>query len=624
MPFKSSTFSFSACTNTYDFKNEIIATTRKHYNTTSTTTPVLTVVNTYVYDHKGRKKQTYEQINGGTNVLLADDEYNEVGQLMTKNLHSTNSGASYLQNTAYLYNERGWLSQINDPSVTPTATKMFAEKLNYNVPVYGATAEFNGNIAETDYNAAVSGRQHVVYVYDPLNRLNSGTSSAGYTEAGISYDNMGNILALKRGTNASTAYSYTGNQLTSLAGYINGTNAYDNNGNLKTDGTRGATIAYNMLNLPQTVSTSAFNITYTYDAEGTKLRKVSSTQGTTDYISGIQYKTNSTVIDFVQTDEGRAINTGSSWNYEYTLTDHLGNNRVTFDMVNGKTSEDDYYPFGLNAPRLANSTNLYLYNKKELQNELNEYDYGARFYDPVIARWTVVDPLADMSQNSSPYVFCVDNPILVIDKLGLDTGKLLPVVTITASRVVRTYEHYLMWTTGMGYSKYVVGKTLDFLHAPNNSSNLFEMLMHSNFHRTQTNLSGDLLDKLKKDPAMAQFKKKLMAILKANPQLKKLHFVDGVEFGGKWEKGNELNVTFNELTWAVRHADVVADAVMKTDGTVVINYSMSDTLDLTPQENRSNNYNIISGVLGIVYHGLGGASIDMQTQANWSETVDNN
>jgi len=146
---------------------------------------------------------------------------------------------------------------------------------------------------------------------------------------------------------------------------------------------------------------------------------VSSTQGTTDYISGIQYKSNSTVIDFIQTEEGRVLNPTTTPNYEYTLTDHLGNNRVTFDQVNGKTSEDDYYPFGLNVPKLANSTNLYLYNKKELQQELSEYDYGARFYDPVIARWTTVDPLAEKNRRFSPYDYGNDNPIRNIDRDGM-------------------------------------------------------------------------------------------------------------------------------------------------------------------------------------------------------------
>ena len=41
--------------------------------------------------------------------------------------------------------------------------------------------------------------------------------------------------------------------------------------------------------------------------------------------------------------------------------------------------------------------NAYQYNGKELNEDfgLNWNDYGARWYDPAVARWTGVDPLAD-------------------------------------------------------------------------------------------------------------------------------------------------------------------------------------------------------------------------------------
>ncbi len=105
------------------------------------------------------------------------------------------------------------------------------------------------------------------------------------------------------------------------------------------------------------------------------------------------------------------------------MTDHLGNNRVTFDQTNGKKSEDDYYPFGLNVARgtIPSLRNHYLYNKKELQDELNQYDYGARFYDPVIARWTSVDPLAEKFRRFTPYNYGDDNPIRNIDPDGMGT-----------------------------------------------------------------------------------------------------------------------------------------------------------------------------------------------------------
>jgi RHS repeat-associated protein len=199
---------------------------------------------------------------------------------------------------------------------------------------------------------------------------------------------------------------------------------YDNNGNelTQTNTVNNKSITYNMLNLPQVYTLSGGTVTYTYDADGTKLRKVSSTQGTTDYISGIQYKANSTVIDFIQTEEGRVLNPTTAPDYEYTLTDHLGNNRVTFDMVNGKVGEDDYYPFGLNVHRELNAGNNYLYNKKELQVELNEYDYGARFYDPVIGRFTTIDFLSEKYDLQSPYSYGGDDPIRFVDINGDGPG----------------------------------------------------------------------------------------------------------------------------------------------------------------------------------------------------------
>jgi hypothetical protein len=51
------------------------------------------------------------------------------------------------------------------------------------------------------------------------------------------------------------------------------------------------------------------------------------------------------------------------------------------------------------------------------------YDYGARFYDPALARFHTVDPLAEQFGHQSPFVYADNNPVLFIDFLGMNAWK---------------------------------------------------------------------------------------------------------------------------------------------------------------------------------------------------------
>ncbi|MBB6238972.1 RHS repeat-associated protein, partial [Pedobacter sp. AK013] len=310
------------------------------------------------------------------------------------------------QATTFAYNERGWMKN--------STSDQFSMELKYND---GTLAQFNGNISGQSYTNGTANT--FSYSYDRLNRLTNATAGNNLGEA-ISYDIMGNIASLTRDGFSTNSYTgYDGNRLTAINGFINSSYGYDANGNLTSDSQKNITLGYNFLNLPQTISGSQ-NLSYTYSAAGEKLQKQAGGT-TTNYIDGIQYTNNS--IDFIQTEEGIARNSSGNYSYEYNLSDHLGNIRVTF-YKNPNTNQlevlqrDDYYAFGLRKVATG-GTNKYLYNGKELQEELGQYDYGARFYDPVIGRWNVVDPLAESDRMTTPYAYAFDNPIRHTDPDGM-------------------------------------------------------------------------------------------------------------------------------------------------------------------------------------------------------------
>jgi RHS repeat-associated protein len=85
-----------------------------------------------------------------------------------------------------------------------------------------------------------------------------------------------------------------------------------------------------------------------------------------------------------------------------------------------------YYPFGMIIPNLSltappDKYNAYKFGAKELQRELelNWYDFGARMYQPSIARWWTPDPAAELYYSTSPYAYVRNNPINAIDPNGL-------------------------------------------------------------------------------------------------------------------------------------------------------------------------------------------------------------
>jgi RHS repeat-associated protein len=444
----------------YDFTGKVLQNRQKQTFGGSATT----VDSYYTYDHAGRLIKTESEINGSNRLTVAQLSYNELGQLSQKSLHKY--GSSFLQQIDYNYNIRGWLSKINDPGTL--GSDLFAMQLLYENPsvLTNLTKEnqYNGNISAMIWNRKTGPtstlKSAYTFRYDEINRIKNNyygegsslTNSNKFREYDYSYDFNGNILALKRNnTSGSTmdnlSYAYLSSMSNQLAAVTdNSSNAsgfndvnttgndysYDNNGNLTKDLNKSfGAIRYNLLNLPQSVYKDASDsITYYYDAAGTKLKQVTLNSGNTSgryYYDGFEYD-NSKALSLIHFDEGIINDSSGVFKYEYFIKDHLGNTRITFRAGSNNsvllTQSTDYYPFGLKfGSQYSNITgNKYLYNGKEVQNELglDWYDYGARFYDSQITRFNSIDRLASDYPYKSPYDYAENRPVDGIDLDGLE------------------------------------------------------------------------------------------------------------------------------------------------------------------------------------------------------------
>ena len=396
---------------------------------------------TYSYDHADRLLKV-EHTLGGAKVTLAAYAYDNLGRLQSKSLHGSDADRQ-----AYAYNVRGWLTGIS-------GTK-FTQNLYYNTG--NGPAKYNGSISSMTWKAGTASTvRGYKSTYDGLDRLLNATygETAGistnanrFSENVTGYDKNGNIKGLQRyGQTGASAYglldnltfTLNGNQLSrvedavSTAAYgtntafVNGASAageyaYDVNGNLTKDLNKGITdIQYNVLNLPSTVSFSdGSTITYTYGADGTKLRtvhKIGSTTTTTDYCGNVIYENGTQKL--LLTEEGY-INLTGTQQYHYYLKDHQGNNRVVINQSGTVEETNHYYPFG-GVFGTTGNTQPYKYNGKEFDTKkgLNWYDYGARHYDAALGRFTTNDRFAEKYYSMSPYQYGANNPVNNIDVNG--------------------------------------------------------------------------------------------------------------------------------------------------------------------------------------------------------------
>ncbi len=424
------------------------------------------VTEEYDYDVMGRQTAhrvlLHDSNTARTDTARMSMTYNSLGQLSSRAFGACRQD--------FTYDIHGWLRSSETTTgelrskpqggTIIKVPKVISEKLEY---AEGLFPCYNGNISSKVMDGEVYS-----YSYDGNNRLTSASmyrSNADRFSATYSYDAMSNLTSVKRrgivdmvdmdgpkmesyGTLDDISISYDGNRISSVTAKSDavafegmtgmGRNesdmsvSYDDAGRIVSDETRGITlIEYNNDGHPvRMVLDEGHEFHDAWDNLGNHL-------STTIYMmqpSGVlnelpllvkEYRGNGQIITSKPSlGGGKDVMTRFAGGYfmdndvYYYVTDYQGNNVAVVDGDGKIVEQTNYYPYGEPWREATEQPFLYAGNERLRLFGLNEYDFIARRYNPLLASFTTWDPLAEKYPWLSPYAYCAGNPINYIDPNG--------------------------------------------------------------------------------------------------------------------------------------------------------------------------------------------------------------
>lgn len=443
----------------------------------------------YIYDGWNRLQQV--SANGNP---IADYSYDDaLGLLKTTNYYAAGPGGCQVpvdnivssfdvrdrltSRLGKFYEERLFYGQ-NSPTILPAVYSVTFDG-NYNGNINVAQSTYHLNVASND-PGTFTGSTYYGYKYDGMNRLTNADASVFdpllscpsitnatannpallYGDESITYDRIGNTLAMTRGTYYQSpcgspnevkhwAYQYQTNTNKLLA--INSTvppinhlysYTYDASGNLRSDGrTQTTSITYTRDNAIQSLALNNEKpVSYLYDVDDDRIYSQDADDNETQFYlrdlkgNTIGISTNNVWDWNVQgLDHIATIQAAGTQYYEY---DHLGDVRTTFTVSSLNCSGGvplyslnyvaDYYAFGKILRSFVPNTDLdrYGFDGDEREKRISDNNYITKFreLDVEIGRWWRIDPLASKMNGFSPYCFAFNNPTHFVDIDGRVPG----------------------------------------------------------------------------------------------------------------------------------------------------------------------------------------------------------
>ena len=366
--------------------------------------------------------------------------------------------------------------------VTAIANNSYSETLSFAA---------NGLVAEKTTSVAYGGEkfvQRMEYDYGDRRFLTAAicgeSNLSPFTELfseTFDYDLNGNVTMINRGYPAvqEAAIEYEGNRVSRIVdssspamavyaprfaeGEYDRPIAYDQCGRITADRTRRiASILYNDRHLPIRFTMDNGNtLSLSYNADGVKERETETSYYVTtvtrvengDTVVREQKRARSTLREyygdvlrvggrtrrlewsggfFSKDDNGR-------WHSHRYVRNSLGSIVAVTDSAGTVEQAVCYYASGLPVYKAPNSIpatrRMHVGKEFEQFESIDWYDNEARFYDPLLVRFTTPDPLALSYPSLSPYAYCANNPVCNVD---LDGRKVKPVGDAEFQMILKT------------------------------------------------------------------------------------------------------------------------------------------------------------------------------------------
>ena len=438
---------FSALTYTYDSRNRVKTVDN------SGTPNVPTVALEYVYDGVGNVlsvADTIESAAGATTAYVYD--------ALNRMTQTTQSGPSVDDKLVnFAYNELGQFARIDRYSDLDATQRVIVTDHVYDT--------LNRLESLTHSNASGTPVAFYDYTYDEASRITSINDVDGLTT--YTYDDRSQLTGADRPTNdprgdESYKYDANGNRTDSHLhgdGYITGdanrlqsdgtfNYQYDNEGNLvrRIEIATGAIrdYVYDLRNRLTEVNDSDSQgnstqvVVFAYDVLNRRIGKRVQ-QGNDDSLTTFVYDRDDVILDFVDSDgEGASVDAELDQRYlhgpavdqvlsqengrtHWLLADHLGTIQDIATSNGAVAAHISYSSFGV--PIVDSNMSVssrYGFTGREYDQETGDYYYRARYYDPIIGRFTSEDPIRLEASDKNLYRYVENSATVAIDPLGLD------------------------------------------------------------------------------------------------------------------------------------------------------------------------------------------------------------